>query len=94
MGTTYNPSWTNKDFARIDGGPSDPGYFTEGIPVVEVSGDVNGDGSVTSADVTCVYNYLLNGDDTFIDTCDVNGDGNITSSDITVIYNILLGNSK
>jgi uncharacterized repeat protein (TIGR02543 family) len=94
MGTTYNPSWTNKDFARIDGGPSDPGYFTEGIPVVEVPGDVNGDGSVTSADVTCVYNYLLNGDDTFIDTCDVNGDGYITSADITVIYNILLGSSK
>ena len=56
-----------------------------------VPGDVNGDHSVTSADVTCIYNYLLNGDDTFIDTCDVNGDGVITSADITFIYNILLG---
>ncbi|MBO4721903.1 MAG: BspA family leucine-rich repeat surface protein [Muribaculaceae bacterium] len=56
-----------------------------------VVGDVNGDGSVTSADVTCIYNYLLNGDESFIDTCDVDGDGYITSSDITVIYNILLG---
>ena len=55
-------------------------------------GDVNRDGYVTSADVTCIYNYLLNGDETFLDTCDVNGDGYITSADVTVIYNILLGN--
>ncbi len=56
-----------------------------------VIGDVNGDGDVTAADVTCIYNYLLNGDETFIDTCDVDGDGFITSVDITVIYNIMLG---
>ena len=55
-------------------------------------GDVNRDGYVTSADVTCIYNYLLNGDETFLDTCDVDGDGYITSTDVTVIYNILLGN--
>lgn len=60
--------------------------------VVNIPGDVNGDGEVTTVDVTAIYNYLLNGDQTFIDTCDVNGDGFITSADITVIYNILLGN--
>ena len=53
--------------------------------------DVNGDGAVTSADVTCIYNYLLTGDETFIDTCDVDGDGSITVADITTIYNIILG---
>lgn len=52
---------------------------------------MNGDGAVTTADVTCIYNYLLNGDETFIDTCDVDGDGFITTVDITVIYNIMLG---
>jgi len=57
-----------------------------------VFGDVNGDGYVTSADVTAVYNYLLNGDETFFATADVNGDGFITSTDVTAIYNILLGN--
>ena len=56
-----------------------------------VPGDVNGDLSVTSADVTCVYNYLLSGDETYIDTCDVNGDGVITSADVTFIYDVLLG---
>lgn len=56
-----------------------------------VLGDVNGDGSVTSVDVTCIYNYMLNGDQPFIDTCDVDGDGAITSADVTVVYNIMLG---
>ena len=59
---------------------------------VQVMGDVNCDGSVTTADVTAIYNYLLSGDETFIATSDVDGDGFITTTDITVIYNILLGN--
>ena len=60
-------------------------------PITPVLGDVNGDGSVTSADVTAIYNYLLTGDETYIDTCDVDGDGHITTTDITLIYNIILG---
>ena len=55
-------------------------------------GDVNGDGFVTSADVTVIYDYLLNNNTTFLSTSDVNNDGSVTSSDITVIYNIILGN--
>lgn len=55
-------------------------------------GDVNGDGNVTAADITALYNYLLNSDETYLSTSDVNGDGNITSADITAVYNILLGN--
>lgn len=57
-----------------------------------IPGDVNGDGQVTSVDVTALYNFLLNGDQTYIATSDVNGDGEITSADITSVYNILLGN--
>ena len=92
MGTTYSASHTDKEYARIDGGPTSPGYFTDPNAVVVVPGDVNGDGDVTSADVTALYNYLLNGDETYLSTSDVDGDGNITSGDITFIYNILLGN--
>ena len=56
-----------------------------------VKGDVNGDGYVTTTDVTTLYNYLLIGDETYAATSDVDGDGYITVGDITVVYNIILG---
>ncbi|MBR5030233.1 MAG: dockerin type I repeat-containing protein, partial [Muribaculaceae bacterium] len=56
-----------------------------------VPGDVDGDGVVTSADVTALYNWLLNGDSGTIVNGDQDGDGTITSADVTFIYNILLG---
>ena len=57
-----------------------------------VKGDVNGDGTVTAADVTALYDNLLNSDMTYYNTSDVNGDGSITAADVTFIYDILLGN--
>ncbi len=65
-----------------------------GLPIepAAIPGDVNGDGLVTAADVTALYNFMLNGDTTTLVHGDVNGDGNITSGDVTFIYNILLGN--
>lgn len=57
---------------------------------VAVIGDVNGDGYVTSADVTALYNYLLNDDTSSIVRGDLDGDGFITTGDVTVVYNILL----
>ena len=54
-------------------------------------GDVNGDGNVTAADVTALYDWLLNNDDSSLVNGDQNADGNITSSDVTAVYNILLG---
>ena len=56
-----------------------------------VTGDVNGDGAVTSVDVTVLYNYLLNNDSSSIVNGDQNGDGEITSADVTAVYNVLLG---
>jgi uncharacterized repeat protein (TIGR02543 family) len=61
---------------------------------VNIPGDVNGDGNVTAADVTALYNYLLNNDTTALVNGDQDGDGNITAGDVTSVYNILLGNSK
>jgi hypothetical protein len=57
-----------------------------------VPGDVNGDGTVTAADVTLLYNILLNDDWTGVVNADQNNDGNITAGDVTAVYNILLGN--
>ena len=62
-------------------------------PQLAVSGnvyDVNCDGAITSADVTALYNFMLNNDQTYVATADVNGDGAITSADVTVIYDVLL----
>ena len=94
MGTTFDPNHINKEYARIDGGPDCPGYFTDPNATVVVTGDVDGDGYVTTVDITAIYNYLLNGDETYLSTSDIDGDGFITTTDITVIYNILLGNKK
>ncbi len=57
-----------------------------------VPGDANGDGSVTAADVTVLYNWLLNNDGSDLVNGDQDGDGAITSGDVTFIYSILLGN--
>lgn len=65
--------------------------FVEGDNV-PVAGDVNGDGFVTSADVTAVYDVMLGTDLTFQATADVNGDGYVTSADVTMVYDIMLGN--
>ena len=63
-----------------------PGEAQQSIP-----GDVNGDGSVTSADITALYDFLLSEDDSSIVNGDQDGDGTITSSDVTTVYSILLG---
>ena len=57
-----------------------------------VPGDVNGDGTVTSSDITALYNWLLSNDDSAIVNGDQNGDGDITSADVTTVYSIMLGN--
>ena len=53
---------------------------------------MNGDGEVTSVDITAVYNVILGTSDEFAATADVDGDGQVTAVDVTIIYNILLGN--
>ena len=69
-------------------------YMVFGLGAEEnpaVAGDVNGDGQVTSADITALYNWLLNNDDSAIVNGDQSGDGEITSADVTFVYNIILG---
>ena len=56
-----------------------------------VPGDVNGDGHVSSADITALYDYLLNSDTSNLVNGDVDNDGHITSGDVTAVYSIMLG---
>ncbi len=56
-----------------------------------IAGDVNGDGHVSSADITALYDYLLNSDTSNLVNGDVDNDGHITSGDVTAVYSIMLG---
>ena len=58
-GTTYDANHVDKTYAHIDGGTSNPGYFT--AKNAGLRGDVNGDGSVNISDVTALIDYLLSG---------------------------------
>ncbi len=81
------------EFYYYDGDTEKLAVKTSKFKLVDsILGDVNGDGIVSSVDITALYNYLLNSDSSAIVNGDQDGDGVITSTDITVIYNILLGN--
>jgi len=90
-------------YIQVTMGKSTTGQeYTMEIPGLEViyrnapaqealTGDVNGDGAVNASDVTALYNYILNGDITFLSNSDVNGDESVNASDVTAVYNIILG---
>ena len=92
MGTTYSASHTDKTYAHIDGGPSNPGYFTEKGGTF-LRGDVNGDGHVTISDVTALIDLLLGGGTINNPAADCNNDSNVTISDVTALIDYLLGGS-
>ncbi len=78
------------EYAHIDEGPSNPGYFTDKSAFR--IGDINKDGSITIADVTALVNIIL-GKTTDYESrlADVNTDGSITIADVTALVNIILG---
>ena len=91
QGTTYNSSNPkDKTYAHIDGGPSNPGYFTE-KPAFQ-RGDVNGDGSVSIGDVTALIDFLLSGDASGINqaAADCNQDNGVSIGDVTALIDYLL----
>ena len=57
-------------------------------------GDVNDDGVCNAADVTALYNWILNNDDTALVNGDQNNDNVINAGDVTTVYNIILGNGN
>ena len=94
-GTTYGNSHVNVDYARIDGGPSAPGYFTrkytESGPIL---GDVNEDKVIDQADVEFLREAIV-GKRTLSDSqkyaADVNGDGDANIGDVIAIRQYLVG---
>ncbi len=91
QGTTWNDSNPmDKTYAHIDGGTSNPGYFTDKNAALR--GDVNGDGSVNISDVTALIDYLLTGNASGISLsgADCNQDGSINISDVAALIDRLL----
>ena len=91
QGTTWNESNpTDKTYAHIDGGPSNPGYFT--AKNAGLLGDVDGNGNVGIADVTLLIDYLLTGNSAgvHLDVSNVDGDGVIGIGDVTAIIDYIL----
>lgn len=90
MGTTYNASHVDAAYAHIDGGSSNPGYFSEKPQFVR--GDVNGDGQVRINDVTALIDYLLSGDDSniIVGAADCNEDNQVRINDVTALIDFLL----
>ena len=90
MGTTYDADHEDVTYAHIDGGPSNPGYFTAVSTVVR--GDVDGDGSVDITDATMLINYLLSGNASGLNLENANCDqeGGVDISDATMLINYLL----
>ena len=91
QGTTWNSSNpTDKTYAHIDGGPSNPGYFT--AKNAGLRGDVNGDGHVDINDVTALINYVLSGNAAGVNMANANCDlqGNVDINDVTALINFVL----
>ena len=90
QGTTYDASHVDKVYAHIDGGPDNPGYFTD--KSASQHGDVDGDGNVGIADVTLLIDYVLTGNSTGVnlDVSNVDGDDIIGIADVTAIIDYIL----
>ena len=90
QGTAYDANHVDANYAHLDGGPDNPGYFSEKPAFIR--GDVNGDGEVTIGDVTALIDYLLLGKATGIslENADCNGIDGITIADVTALIDYLL----
>ena len=61
----------------------------------EKPADVNGDGSINTADVVAVYTYIEKGSASGFtaEAADVNGDGSVNTADVVAIYTAIIGSN-
>jgi surface protein len=92
MGTTYDANHVGKEYARIDGGPDMPGYFTDPNAVVLMPGDVNGDNVVDIDDVNAIIFIILerNTISDFPGNADLDNSGTVDVDDMNTVIHIIL----
>ena len=91
MGTRYSSNHVGLEYAHIDGGKENPGYFTYKSATHDFQkGDTNSDGTVDVADITAIICYMA-GQAAGIskEQMDVNGDGTVDVADITAVISIM-----
>ena len=89
-GTTYSESHIGIDYAHIDEGENNPGYFTYKVPIIP--GDVNGDGLVNVTDIVATVNFIMEkpSDNFNKDAADLNDDGVVNVTDIVMMVKIIM----
>lgn len=87
-GTAFNSEHIDANYAHIDGGANNPGYFSKIL-----KGDANGDGALSPEDLKVMVDYIM-GTTTVIrfSAADINNDGNVNATDIVMLLNILNNN--
>ena len=87
QGTTYDANHVDAAYAHIDGGPSNPGYFTAKC----LRGDVNQDGRINMSDVIELIHILLtNASPT--QGADTDQNGSVNMGDVIELISYLLTN--
>ena len=90
-GTPYDANHTGADYAHIDGGPDNPGYFTNKAPPI-IMGDANGDGLVNVTDIVATVNFVMEKNPANFNkaAADLTGDGEINVTDIVKMVSIIM----
>ena len=65
--------------------------FMQGVDNGDKTGDVNGDFEVNIADVNCLIDIILGGENKYCDRADVNRDGEINIADVNSVIDVILG---
>ena len=65
--------------------------FMQGVENGDKTGDVNGDKEVNIADVNCLIDIILGGENKYCDRADVNRDGEINIADVNSVIDVILG---
>jgi hypothetical protein len=89
MGTVFDENHVDASYAHLDGGASNPGYFTLPLSM----GDANGDGSINIADAVATVTNILGQpteENFYRYAADMNGDSVIDIFDVTLIVNAAL----